>query len=158
MSTIRQASVCFSCGVGSPTIGEHDLVYILSNNRHLHQATTHLQIIHIGWIIMSSPPLEGFIWKSNSTATDGKQYPDIEEHATPPLGLFCHLKILCIFILNAHIGSKWYVTIDWHKSLLPAIRVFARTWSANSLFSLISQTSTNFVRNLLNVQVNCYSK
>ena len=157
MSTVRQASVWFSC-VGSPTIGEHDLVYILSNNRHLHQATMHLQIIHIGWVILSSPLLERFIWKSNSIATDGKQYPDIEKHSAPPLGLFSDSKILGIFILTAHIGSNWYVKIDWQKSLLPGFQLFTLTWSTNSLFSLISQTSTNFVRNLLHVQVNCYSK
>ena len=31
MSTVRQATVCFSCGVGAQPINEHDLVYTLSN-------------------------------------------------------------------------------------------------------------------------------
>jgi len=69
--TARQATVCFSCGVGGPAISEHDLVDIPSNNRHLHQASTHLQIIHAAWVIMYSPLFERCIWKSNSTATDG---------------------------------------------------------------------------------------
>jgi len=33
---------------------------------------------------MYSPLPERFIWKSNSTATDGKQYPDIEKHSAQP--------------------------------------------------------------------------
>jgi len=37
-------------------------------------------------IIMYTPQPESFIWESHSTATDGKQYPDIETHsAQPPL-------------------------------------------------------------------------
>ena len=80
----------------------------------------HLQITHIGCVIMSSPLLERFIWKSNSTAIDGKQYPDIEKHSAHPLDLFSRLKILGIFILTAHIGSNRYAKIDWQKSLLPA--------------------------------------
>jgi len=39
VSTVRQATVCFSCGVGAPTISKPHLVCILSNNRHLHQAS-----------------------------------------------------------------------------------------------------------------------
>jgi len=31
----------------------------------MHQATAHMQIIHIGWAIMSSPLPERFIWKNN---------------------------------------------------------------------------------------------
>jgi len=81
----------------------------------------HLQIIHIEWVIMSSPLLERFIWKSNSTATDEKPYPDIEKHSAQPLGLFPHLKILGIFILTAHIGSNRYVKINWQKSFLPTV-------------------------------------
>jgi len=64
---------------------------------------------------------------------------------TTVLGLFSHLKIPGIFILTAHIGSNRYVKIDWQKSLLPAFRLFTLTWSTNSLFSLLSQTSTGFV-------------
>jgi len=39
---------------------------------------------------MFSPLPEKFVWKSNCTATDGKQYPDIENHSAQPLGLFSH--------------------------------------------------------------------
>jgi len=35
---------------GAPTISEHDLMYILSNNCRLHQAITRLQIIHVRWV------------------------------------------------------------------------------------------------------------
>jgi len=38
VSTVGQATVCFSCGVGAPTISKH-LAYTLSNNRRLHQST-----------------------------------------------------------------------------------------------------------------------
>jgi len=37
--------------------------------RRLHQASTHLQIIQVGWVIRSSPLHEMCIWKSNSPAT-----------------------------------------------------------------------------------------
>ena len=131
VSIVRQATVCFSCGVGSPTIGEHGLVYILSNDRHLHQATVHLQIIHIGWVILSSPLLERLMWKNNNTTTDGKQYPDIEKHSAQILLLFSHLKILGMFILTAHLDSNQYIKIDWQKSSLPAFRLFTLTWSTN---------------------------
>jgi len=33
---------------------------------------------------MYSPLQERFIWDSNSTTTDGKQYPDIEKHSAQP--------------------------------------------------------------------------
>jgi len=33
---------------------------------------------------MYNPLPERFIWESNSTATDGKQYPDIETHSAQP--------------------------------------------------------------------------
>jgi len=39
VSTVGQATVCFSCGVGDPTISKY-LVYTLSNNRRLHQSTS----------------------------------------------------------------------------------------------------------------------
>jgi len=32
-----------------------------------------------------SPLPERFIWKNNSTATDGKQYPDMEKYSAQPL-------------------------------------------------------------------------
>ena len=71
--------LCYSCGVGVPTISKY-LVYTLSNNRRRHKALAN----HPRWmslVIMYSSLPERFIWESNSTATDGKQYPDIEKHS-----------------------------------------------------------------------------
>jgi len=39
VSIVSQATVCYCSGVEAPTIGESHLVYILSNNRRLHQST-----------------------------------------------------------------------------------------------------------------------
>jgi len=64
--TIRQATLCFSCGVGSPTIGEHDIVYILSNNRHLHKAAMHLQIIHLDELLCPDHCLKGLFEKATA--------------------------------------------------------------------------------------------
>ena len=45
-----QDTLLFFLWCRAPTISEHDFVYTLSNNRRLHQATTHLQIIHVRWV------------------------------------------------------------------------------------------------------------
>jgi len=83
--TVGQATVCYSCAIGAPTISEPHLVYTPSNNRCLHQTTTHLQIIHVGWVtwLCLLHCLKSLFEKA-TVLSDGKEYSDIEKHSAQP--------------------------------------------------------------------------
>jgi len=88
---------------------DHDLVYTLSNNCRLHQATTHMQIIHIRWDNLSCVAhclKDLFVRKQQHRHRQKTISRYRRALCTTVLGLFSCLKILGIFSLTAHIGSK----------------------------------------------------
>jgi len=71
---------------GAPTISGHDLVYTCSNNRHLHQAIMHLQIIHVRWFkLLCLVHCLKALFEKATAPSRRKQYPDIKKHSAQPL-------------------------------------------------------------------------